>query len=122
MKETLCENYDDFSCPIDCTFWDCDIFHPTYYFLTGIKELKNNYKKLLKNLDNRLVKKCESTFDKNLEIDYGKIAGYVYTNDLGTRIFRVRYDIEDMAFTLRSSDIGGHADRYRYISIIETII
>lgn len=40
LKEVLCEGYMKDVCPIGCTFWDCDTFKPTEYFLSGIKELK----------------------------------------------------------------------------------
>lgn len=41
MKELLCENYDESECPnnSDCTFWDCEDFKPTEYFMSGIEKL-----------------------------------------------------------------------------------
>jgi len=46
MKEdlvnTLCKNFDEGLCSIGCTFWDCEFFEPTDYFMSGIKELKED--------------------------------------------------------------------------------
>jgi len=40
IKEVLCKSYVEGACPVPCTFWDCDAFKPTEYFLSGIEKLK----------------------------------------------------------------------------------
>lgn len=43
IRYVLCDTYDEERCPIGCTFWDCNDFIPSEYFLWGIK---NDHKSL----------------------------------------------------------------------------
>lgn len=40
-EDVLCLNYKENDCPERCTFWDCENFKPSTYFMYGIKELND---------------------------------------------------------------------------------